>query len=131
MDNHNQHSGMYQSAGMRKYKAVTALKNINTLADRIDIKFDTLDSVTSGELKQVIAENLHKFTELDVNEEKMTYLKSLIKQNMGNRIDIDYAKLDEGSEDLLMAYVMKTEIQKVLTERKGILYRDLVLNANY
>lgn len=131
MDNHNQHSGLNQSVGMRKYKAVTALKNLNTLADRIEINYNNLDTVTAGDLKQTISQTLHNFTELEVNEDKMKYIRSLIKQNMTYKIDIDYAKLDEDTEDLLLAYTLKTEIQKVLTARKGILYRDLILNANY
>lgn len=126
------HIGNSQSAVMRKYKIIASLKNINQASDRLEINYGVLDSESVGELKQTIANVLKGFDDMkEISEEKKKYIETLKKQNMGYKVDIDYSKLDENNEDLLLAYTLKTSIQKTLTERKAIIYRDMTLNANY
>jgi len=125
------HIGNGQSAIMRKYKIIASLKNINQASDRLEINYGVLDSESTGALKQTIANVLKSFDDLEISDEKRKYIETLKKQNMGYKVDIDYSKLDESNEDLLLAYTLKTSIQKVLSERKAIIYRDMTLNTNY
>jgi len=128
----NPHIGNSQSVIMRKYKIIASLKNINQASDRLEINYSVLDSESVGALKQTIANVLKGFDDIEeISEEKRKYIKTLKKQNMGYKVDIDYAKLDENNENLLLAYTLKTSIQKTLSERKAIIYRDMTLNSNY
>ena len=128
----NPHIGNPQSVIMRKYKIIASLKNINQASNRLEINYGVLDSESVGALKQTIANVLKGFDDMkEISEEKRKYIKTLKKQNMGYKVDIDYDKLDENNENLLLAYTLKTSIQKTLSERKAIIYRDMTLNTNY
>lgn len=124
------HTTNCQSSKMKEYKAVAALKNLNNIADRIEINYNKLDSKSAGLLKDTIASTLNKLTNTDgVNPDVIKYAEALKKQNMTYIIDIDYAKLDD--PDYSTAYILKQAIQEALTKRKRELYTSLTLNANY
>lgn len=126
----NKHIGNNQSEAMRQYKAVVALKNLNEAADRIEINYDNLDTLTAGEIKQTIANTLHGFMNIEsIPEETKKYIDSLIRQNMTYKIDIDYSKID--NEEVCTAFILKKNINQKLDDRKHSLYLNLTLNANY
>jgi len=127
------HSTNDQALMMKRYKTIAGLKNINELADRIEIDFNKLDSVSAGHLRDAIYKSLNSFiiSNENLSEEKIEYIKSLMKQSTCNRIDIDYAKLDKGDESQLLAYGLKMSIQNVLSDRKATIYRDMTLNGHY
>lgn len=125
----DKHIGNNQSLIMKQYKAVSSLRNLNEAADRIEIDYSTLDTVTKGELKDTIANTLHKFLDLELPEETKTYIRSVIKQNMTYKVDIDYAKIDNEQE--MTAFLLKKNIQQVLASRKHSIYTSMTLNANY
>ena len=124
------HVGNDQDLVMKQYKTVSSLKNINELADRIEIDYNKLDTITRGDLKETIANVLHGFKNLDnLPEETKKYVDDLIKQNMTYKIDIDYSKID--NEELLTAFILKKKIQQTLEDRKHAIYTNMTLNANY
>ena len=124
------HATNNQHDKMREYRAITSLKNLNDVADRIEINYNRLDSKSAGLLKDTIAYTLRKITDLeDLKPEIKEYAEKLKKQNMTYSIDIDYAKIDD--QDLSTAYILKQAIQEALMQRKKDLYLSLTLNANY
>ena len=126
------HSSNSQDQKMKEYKAVAALININNVADRIEINYTRLDSVSAGRLKDTIAKTLHGFSLIDeITGDTKEYIAKLSKQNTTSSIDIDFAKLDKDNEELLLAYQLKSAIKEVLTERKRAIYTSLTLNTNY
>ena len=124
------HATNSQSAKIKEYKTIAALKNLNDAADRIEINYNKLDSKSAGALKDVIAFTLNKITNTEgVKPEVLEYAEKLKKQNMTYTVDIDYAKIDD--EDYSTSYILKSAIQDTLIKRKKDLYVSLTLNTNY
>lgn len=124
------HATNNQSSKMKEYKTIAALKNLNNMADRIEINYNKLDSLSAGFLKDKIAYTLNKITQIpELNPDVLKYAEQLKKQNMTYLIDIDYSKIDD--QEFSTAYILKQAIQETLTKRKKELYVSLILNANY
>ena len=85
------HATNNQSAKMKEYKAVAALKNLNYIADRIEINYNKLDSKSAGFLKDNITYTLNKITNIagvdpNVNGPALAYAVKIIMDACGGEI---------------------------------------------
>jgi hypothetical protein len=133
----------YSSDSAYKYLIVKDLKKYNQL-DEITIKYKILDPETKGRLKSTLDHRLQYWIKKEqyIDEKVFQYLKELFKLNQGNTITIEYNKLKSSETDdkiyeivhnsyketTTIAQDIRGNIQRVLNDRAGRLYNNMILN---